>query len=286
MRSVCHALMVAGVGLLAVAPAAMAVPSINWPTFLFNAPFQDNGNALGVNFGTLLMTTSGNQNSSTFVIASQDLTQSFTATYSFYIGSGSFGANTTSGTGPGGIAFVIQGDSRGPSALGGGGDQIGYGDGVANTGLAVQHSLALIYSTYGGSDQFELFTNTANGNFNAQGSPLATQAGSENLTSLSPSQIEMDYEAPDLSFPNGAVTVLLNNNSIGLNNVALPASLQSLAGGSTGYFGFTASTAGVATTGPEIFVPSLVVGAPVPEPASASIICVSAIAFLARRRNR
>jgi hypothetical protein len=74
--------------------------------------------------------------------------------------------------------------------------------------------------------------------------------------------LTVNYEAPDISFPNGALTVLLNGNPIGLNNVALPASLSSLAGSNMGYFGFTASTGGATGTGPEIYVGSLVAGPP------------------------
>jgi hypothetical protein len=268
----------------------MAAPSINYPNFLFNAPYQDNGNAYGVNFSTLLMTANGNQNSSTFVIAPQDLTQSFSAAYSFYMGSGYFNGIATDGTGPGGFTFVIQGDSRGAAAIGGGGSQLGYGDGVNNTNLAIQHGVALTYSTFAGSDQFQLFTNNNNANLNTLSGALATQTGSENLSGLL-SQMTVNYQAPDLSYPNGALTVLLNGNSIGLDNIALPASIASLAGSSTGLFGFSASTGGVTGTnlvtgsGPEMYVGSLVVGAPVPEPACISVIGLAAIGLLGRRRR-
>ena len=94
----------------------------------------------------------------------------------------------------------------------------------------------------------------------------------------------VNYEAPDISFPNGALTVLLNGNPIGLNNVALPASLSSVAGSNTGYFGFTASTGCATGTGPEIYVGSLVAGPPVPEPATGLLIGIAGIALLRRRR--
>lgn len=290
MRRNCLVILVGAAAMFLESPDARAVPSINYPNFLFNSPFQDNGNALGVNFDTLLMTTDGNQNSSTFVNTAQDLTQSFTAQYGFYIGSGYFylGNHLTDGSGPGGVAFVIQGDPRGPAALGGGNNQIGYGDGQANAGQAIQDSLALVYSTFGGSDQFELFTNTTNANFNAAGAPLATQTGSENLSNLFSQMITVNYQAPDVPYPNGAVTVLLNGGSIGLDNIALPASLTSLAGGNTGYFGFTASTGGTTGTGPQSYISSLVVGAPisVPEPASIFLLPFGAGLLLMRRRTQ
>jgi hypothetical protein len=266
-----------------LAPSAMAQPSINYPAFLFNSPFQDNGNARGVNFSTLLMTTDAGQTSSTFVIAPQDVTQSFAANFNFYMGPGGV-FNSSTGTGPGGLAFVIQGDPRGATALGNGQTQLGYGDGVANTGQAILNSLALTYTTFAGTDQFELFANTSNTNFNATGIPLAVQTGSENLSNLL-TQVTLDYQAPDITYPDGAVTVLLNGNSIGMNNVGLPASLATLAGGSNAIFGFTASTGGAIGTGPYIEINSLVAGA-VPEPCTAAILVVGAgVAVMGRRRG-
>jgi hypothetical protein len=50
-----------------------------------------------------------------------------------------------------------------------------------------------------------------------------------------------------------------------------------------GYFGFTASTGGATGTGPEIYVGSLVVGPPVPEPATGLLIGIVGIASLPRR---
>jgi hypothetical protein len=205
------------------------------------------------------------------------------ANYNFYMGSGGV-FNSSTGTGPGGLAFVIQGDPRGATALGNGQTQLGYGDGVANTGQAIVDSLAVTYTTFAGTDQFELFANTNNTNFNATGIPLAVQTGSENLTNLL-TQVTLDYLAPDFTYPNGAVTVLLNGNSIGMDNVALPASLVSLTGGSNALFGFTASTGGAIGTGPYIEINSLVAGA-VPEPCTAAILLVGVgVPLLGRRRS-
>jgi Bacterial lectin len=258
---------------------ATAQPNIYYPTFLFNAPFQTNGNGKGVMYSTLLLNdgSAANQNGSIFVNTPQDLTQSFTAQYSFLMADSQYG----SGSGPGGIAFVIEGDSRGDTALGGGGQQLGYGDGQALNNNAIQNSLALTYNSYGGADQFQLFANTSNSNFNTLTSPLATQTGSENLYDVYYPSVTLDYQAPDLTYPNGAVTVLLNGNSIGLNNVSLPASLTSLAGGSTGYFGFTATNG--SPDSPQIAVTSLVATG-VPEPGSLCILSVGASLLLRRRR--
>ena len=116
-------LLVAGVA----ARPALAVPSINYPSFAVNAPFTMNGGAPGVAFGTLLRTTNSNQTRAIVVNASQDLTQSYSVQYSFWMGAGNY--NTYSpGTAAGGLAFVIQGDPRTTTALGGASSQLGYGD--------------------------------------------------------------------------------------------------------------------------------------------------------------
>ena len=260
---------------------ATAQPNINYPTFLFNAPFQTNGNGKGVMFSTLLLNdgSAANQNGSIFVNTPQDLTQSFTAQYSFLMADSQYGP----GSGPGGMACGIEGDSRGDTALGGSGQQLGYGDGQALNNNAIQHSLALTYNSYGGADQFQLFANTNNSNFNTLTSPLATQTGSENLYDVFYPSVTLNYQAPDLTYPNGAVTVLLNGNSIGLDNVSLPQSLASLAGGSTGYFGFTATNG--STNSPQIAVASLVATG-IPEPGSLCTLSVAASLLLRRRRLR
>jgi hypothetical protein len=275
--------------LLGVLPAVLlaspvvAQPSINYPTFSFNGPFQNNGSAQGVNGGALLLTYDANQAGSTYVIAPQDVTQSFVANYSFYMGSGFHNNVVTSGTGPGGIVLVIGNDSRGTTALGGGANQLGFGDGVAMSGAAIQHTLALTYSTFGGLDQFELMDNTTNGNYDVTSVPIATQSGSENLNGLM-SQVTLNYESPDINFANGAISVLLNGNNIGMNNIPLPASLATIANGSNAEFGFTASAGGTPGTGPSISVRSLVATG-VPEPGTMAVLGLSAVGLLARRRR-
>jgi hypothetical protein len=78
--------------------------------------------------------------------------------------------------------------------------------------------------------------------------------------------------------------VLFNGNSIGLNNVPLPASLQSLVGGPTGYFGFTSSSD--ATNGSAINIENFVAGPPVPEPSTLGVLAIGGIALLKRRPRR
>jgi hypothetical protein len=282
MRHVVGILLGAFVTLFLACPLH-AQPNINWPTFLFNGPFQDNGSALGVNAGALLLTYDANQVGSTYVIAPQDVTQSFVANYSIYMGAGYHNNVVTSGTGPGGIALVIGNDARGAAALGGGGNQIGFGDGVALSGAAIQHTLALTYSTFGGLDQFQLMDNTTNANYDVTSVPIATQSGSENLSGVV-SQVTLNYESPDINFANGAISVLLNGNSIGMNNIPLPASLTTIANGNNAEFGFTASAGGVPGTGPAIQVPSLEVTG-VPEPGVVGILGVTAAGVLVRRRR-
>ena len=69
-----------------------------------------------------------------------------------------------------------------------------------------------------------------------------------------------------------------------MNNVPLPASLQSLVGGPTGYFGFTSSSD--ATNGSAINIENIVAGPPVPEPSSIAVLGLGGIAMLKHRPRR
>jgi hypothetical protein len=258
--------------------AALAQPSIYYyPSFAFYGPFTFSGNSGLVVAGTIPMINGTNQNGSVFVTAPQDVTQSFTAQYTFFL------QNPTGATpnGGDGLAFVIQGD--GPAALGGGGTQLGYGDGVALAGHAIQKSLAVALTT-GTTNQFELFANTNNSNLDVPSAAFATQTGSEGDITNVPNIVTVTYDAPGLPDPTGTLSVLFNGNSIGLNNVPLPASLQSLVGGPTGYFGFTSSSD--ATNGSAINIENFVAGPPVPEPSTLGVLAIGGIALLKRRPRR
>jgi hypothetical protein len=258
--------------------AALAQPSIYYyPAFTFYAPFTFSGNSGTVVAGTIPMINGTNQNGSVFITAPQDVTQSFTAQYTFFV---QYPTGATPNGGDG-LAFVIQGD--GPAELGGGGTQLGYGDGVALGGHAIQNSLAVALIT-GTTNQFELFANTNNSNLDVPSAAFATQTGSEgNLTSGS-NIVTVTYDAPDVLDPTGTLSVLFDGNSIGLNDVPLPASLQSLVGGPTGYFGFTSSSD--AANGSAINIENIVAGPLVPEPSTLGILSIGGIALLKRRPRR
>jgi len=257
---------------------AWAQPSIYYyPSFAFYGPFTFSGNSGLVVGGTIPMINGTNQNGSVFVTAPQDVTQSFTAQYTFFL------QNPTGATpnGGDGLAFVIQGN--GPAELGGGGTQLGYGDGVALAGHAIQNSLAVALIT-GTTDQIELFANTNNSNLDVPSAAFATQTGSEGNLTSAPNIVTVTYDAPDVPDPTGTLSVLFDGNSIGLNNVPLPASLQSLVGGPTGYFGFTSSSD--ATNGSAINIENIVAGPPVPEPSTIAVLGLGGIALLKRRPRR
>jgi hypothetical protein len=257
--------------------SAYAQPSINfYPMFLINGPLAFNGNSGLVTGGAVPMINGTNQKGSFWVRAPQDVTQSFSAQFDFFL-QNAVGASPNGGDG---LAFVIQGDPRGLTALGAGGAQIGYGD--SSGGNAILGSLGVAILT-GGTDQIKLYTNTNNMNLDLITSPLATQAGTLGNIDNAFSIVNVNYTAPNITYPNGALSVLFDGSSIGLNNVALPASLQSLVGGPTGLFGFT--SASDATNGSNIQIMNFTAGA-VPEPASLGIACLGGIALLKRRPRR
>jgi PEP-CTERM motif len=266
--------------LLFTTATASAVPSIYYyPYFAFYGPFTFNGVSGLVVANTIPMINGVNQNGSVFVTASQDVTQSFTAQYTFSL------SNPTGDTpnGGDGLAFVIEGDSRGPSALGAGGAQLGYGDNGG--GAAIQNSLAVAFIS-GATNQFELFANTGNTNLDVNSAAFAVQSGSEgDLTNYAnPNIVTVNYTAPGIPDPTGLLTVLFDGNSIGLNNVALPASLTSLVGGSTGYFRFSSSSD--ASNGSDIAIENFIAGAPTPEPGSLALLAVGGLGLTFKRTRR
>ena len=261
---------------LVMTTTASAVPSIYfYPYFLFNAPFTFNGSSGPVTADTIPMINGTNQKGSFFVTAPQDVTQSFSAQYTFYI------QNITGDTpnGGDGVAFVIEGDSHGPSALGAGGTQLGYGDNGG--GSAIQNSLAVACIT-GATNQIELFANTNNANLNVASSAFATQTGNVGNLTTNPNIVTVNYTAPGIPDPTGLLTVLFDGNSIGLDNVTLPMSLQSLIGGPTGYFGFSSSSD--ANNGAQIAIENIVAGA-LPEPGSLGLLAAGAMGLALRRRR-
>ncbi|GEM_PF-964831 len=134
-----------------------------------------------------------------------------------------------------GIAFVLQNDARGVTALGGGGGLLGVG-----TNNPITPSAELELNLYTGNSQirgYAYYTNGLTGHF--AGNSNYTAPGSINLASGNPINIALYYNQGMLSLTI-TDTVALISFSTNLNVGNLPAS----AGGNFAYVGFTGSSGG------------------------------------------
>ena len=283
-RSIVLAAMVFPPALSILPTQLAAAPAINYSDFTSVAGLQLNGTAAQNATSVRLTNSAEMQAASVFVTTPQDVTHDFSMTYSFTItspGDNGFAALNGVQYGPNGadgLAFVITGDTRGSSSLGEAGGELGYGHFVSsNNPIAIQHSLAVALRTYV-YNRIDLFDDLANPNLSIsyQSTPIATQTGTLPAIIGIPQTVNVSYVAA-----TDQLTVLLNGNSIGLDNVTLPAPLSSIVDGNAGYFGFTAATGGAWST---IDLSSFTATG-VPEPASLTLLVLGGGALLMRRRK-
>lgn len=263
-----------------------ATPLFNVTDFSGSSTVQLVGNASLS--GTKLRITKSltSQTSAAWLKTPQDITQSFTTTLSFTIGSPIVpGHNWPNGAD--GLALVIQNDPRTPlnTVLGGTSNQLGYGGNSVGPGVAIQRSLAVAVRTTQ-YQEIQLFSNGDNPDMQISWDspdyqfgtpPLARQNGSLATILDTPQNLTLNYDANTQS-----VTVLLNNQSIGIDSIPLGKSLASLMESNTAIFGITSATGGgYATTDITSFT-----AASVPEPAHVAIISSTFALFAGRRKNR
>jgi hypothetical protein len=202
------------------------------------------GTAIAANDKAPLVPPERNRRGAIWVAQPQDVTHSFTVELSFRITEPLVDTFFNSVNGSDGLALVIHNDPRSSLAevMGGFGGQLAYGH--RETENAIQNSFAAAVRTYR-HKRIELFTNGSDPDFAIRelatdGTPgFAMQEGSlGNMVGVT-QHLTLTYTAADHS-----VALRLNDASIGLDHVPLPASLSSVVGGDTAYFGITASTGG------------------------------------------
>ena len=148
--------------------------------------------------------------------------------FPLYVGAfkASFLYQDIGGGGADGIAFALQNDSRGLTALGGGGGGLGY--------LGITNSVALQFNIYNaGGIAFN--TNGTVGNFSAT-TPVDVRGGD-------PIKVDITYAAGVMHL------VLSNTATAGTFTADLPVgSLPARLGADTAYVGFTGASGGMAST--------------------------------------
>jgi hypothetical protein len=169
------------------------------------------------------------------------------------------------GGGADGFTFTLQNDPRGPSAVGDGGGNLGYGGGAKITpSVATDFNL---YSGNGGSKS----------GFTTNGTINYASTGAVDITSGHPIGVTILYDGT-----NATETLVdpIAGTTFTTSQVVGP--LSAILGGSTAFVGFTGGTGGVnAMQTISGFTYSNVV----PEPASLGFLGIAGLSLLARRRK-
>lgn len=166
--------------------------------------------------------------------------RSFFFDYPQYIGAfkASYTYQDVGGGGADGVAFVLQNDPRGASALGGAGGSLGVS--------GITPSCELEFNVYAGSADglgYNIFTNGATGTNLKLGNGSATVEGTNELGSGDPINVSVSYanSTLTLTFVDTVDSYTFTTN-INVGN------LQTLLGGPTAYVGFTGADGGTTST--------------------------------------
>jgi len=159
--------------------------------------------------------------------------------------SASFNYNPSGHETAAGFTFVLQGDPRGATALGGVGGNLGYGGGPNSTGATVNGispSAAFLFNmdpNAGGGIGFVLTTNgaTPSNNNTVQYEPTYDPMYGINFNS-DPIEFSFSYDPSSTSL----VMIVIDEVTDVIGYIPNQIDLVNLLGGTTGYMGFTGST--------------------------------------------
>jgi hypothetical protein len=188
----------------------------------------DNNNGaspkLSTDNNTLTLTTAATNQASSAFYTIPDSYGNFTASFTYQESGGT--------TPPGnGFTFVLQDDSRGANALGGGAENLGYSTDAAHAATAISPSVAAEFNMNGVSS----VSVTANGANTV--SSTTSNTGSVNLASGDPIKISFSYNSSSLTETLTDTTTNATFTTT-YNNVNIPSYL----GIDTAFVGFTAGT--------------------------------------------
>ena len=164
------------------------------------------------------------------------------AWYDFPVATGGFSASfiyTAHGTADG-VTFCLQTDTRGLTAVGGNGGNLGYGNGIGTPSNQITPSMAVpfnIYSAAGNVSQTGLWFDGGVGTY--------VTTGTVNIASGDPIQVTLTYNAVNQTLAENLVDTV-NNNTFSTTYGTV--NLQSILGGSsTANLGFTAGNVATST---------------------------------------
>jgi hypothetical protein len=254
---------------------AGAAPSFNFPDFASTDGLTLAGGVVPVGNALQMTKAAQQQVAAVYVNTPQDVTQSFKASFTFSI------ANPrpkpkNEPNGADGFGFVVHNDPRSPlsSVLGAPGSGLGwYSTDKGNN--ATLNSLAVFLHTYGHYAYV-----TQNKVYASYGllQPLGKYGHFGSLVGGSHT-MDVLYDAGAVS-----ITMLVDGQSIGQDNVVLPQPLTTLVGGDTAYFGVTSATGYYYS---KQTLSAFSAGPAVPEPSGiCAVIAAGALRAFLRRRSR
>lgn len=229
----------------------------------------------------IVLTNGAGQNGTFFVDDPQDITASFSASFTFTItnpvvlyGSGPNGAD--------GLALVIQNDPRGTTADGGQGGELGIGADGANPGTAINNMFATAFRSFT-TNEFQLLANGANNSYQVTPLPNDGNGVSASTSGTAFNNIVGQTLSVLLSYDAAADAVSLSvNGTPEITDYDLGEPLSSIVGASDAYVGFSGAAGGAGSTetlGSANFVTT-------PEPSTSVFLLSSAFVLCGFRRRR
>ena len=277
---------VAAAGLLATAGPALAsfAPGIsgfgNGSAFTLTGYTQDgfgnitDNNPPTISGGTLTITTASAGEARAAFFNFPQAINNFTAAFTFQTDPTSFATLGPSD----GFAFVLQNDSRGTAAIGGGGAGLGYG--LMNNNQPPSGSPVLTAITPSATAEF--FLRNGNGATNVEtGGTIDPNSGN---TTGTVSLVSGDPIAVVLSYNGTTLTETLTDTTTPSDTYATSyaVDLVSALGGNFAYVGFTGGTGGGYSTQT---ISNFTYSSTVPEPAALALMAVAGAGILLIRRK-
>ena len=239
-----------------------------------NGNITDN-NAPTISSGTLTLTTAGAGEARAAFFNTPQSISNFTVGFTFQTAPTSFAPLGPSD----GFAFVLQNDSRGTSAIGGGGAGLGYG--LMNNNQPPSGSPVLTAITPSAAAEF--FLRNGNGAVNAEtGGIIDPNSG---ITTGSVSLVSGDPIAVVLSYNGTTLREILTdtNNPSDIYTASYTVGLVGALGGNTAYIGFTGGTGGGYSTQT---ISNFTYSGTVPEPAPLAVLALGGLGLLLLTRGK